>query len=87
MRVKINKYFSIQSVIFNLPNVLKDLLLTSANFAQLLSLCFSLICLLKLSVVQAFILLMLISQSLAFSKDCVGDISYYVQHFPINVYA
>ena len=43
IRVKINKYFSIQSVIFNLPNVLKDLLLTSANYAQLLPMCFSLI--------------------------------------------
>ena len=34
--------------IFKLPNVLKDLLLTSANFLQLLPLCFSLVCLLKL---------------------------------------
>ena len=41
------KYFSIQSVIFKLPNVFKDLLLTSANFVQLLPLCFSLICLLR----------------------------------------
>ena len=48
MTVKINKYFSIQSVIFNLPKVLKDLLLTSANFVQLLPLCFSVIYLLKL---------------------------------------
>ena len=48
MRVKINKYFSIQSVLFKLPNILKDLLLTSANFVQLLPLCFSFICLLKL---------------------------------------
>ena len=42
------KYFSIQSVIFKLPNVFKDLLLTRANFVQLLPLCFSLICLLRL---------------------------------------
>ena len=42
------KYFYIQSVIFKLPNVFKDLLLTSANFVQLLPLCFSLICLLRL---------------------------------------
>ena len=44
-----NKYFSIQSVIFKLPNVFKDLLLTSANFVELLLLCFSFICLLKLN--------------------------------------
>ena len=42
------KYFSIKSAIFNLANVLKDFLLTSANFFQLLPLCSSLICLLKL---------------------------------------
>ena len=42
------KCFSIQSVIFKLPNVFKDLLLTSANFVQLLPLRFSLICLLRL---------------------------------------
>ena len=45
---KKNKYSSIHSVIFKLANVLKDLFLTSASFIQLLSLCFSLICLLKL---------------------------------------
>ena len=47
MTVKINKYFSIQSVIFKLPNLSKELLLTGANFVQLLPLCFSLICLPK----------------------------------------
>ena len=48
MTVKINKYFSIQSVLFKLANVLKDLLLIGANFVHLLSLCFSLMYLLKL---------------------------------------
>ena len=47
MAVKINKY-SIQSVILNLPSVLKGLLLTSAKFIKLLPLCFSLKSLLKL---------------------------------------
>ena len=42
-----NKYFSTQSAIFKQPKVLKDLLLTSANFVQLLPMCFSL-CLLKI---------------------------------------
>ena len=45
---KNKKYFTIQSVIIKIPNVLKDLLFTSANLVQLLPLCFSLICLLKL---------------------------------------
>ena len=38
--VKINKYFFIQSVIFKLPNVLKDLLLTSANFRSITTVVF-----------------------------------------------
>ena len=42
-----NKYFSTQSAIIKQPKVLKDLLLTSANFVQLLPICFS-ICLLKI---------------------------------------
>ena len=40
MTVKINKYFFIQSVIFKLPNILKDLLLISANSVQLLTVVF-----------------------------------------------
>ena len=48
MTVKINKYFSMQSVISKLPKVLKDLLLTSANFVQLQPLRFSFMFLLKL---------------------------------------
>ena len=42
MRVNLNKWFSIHSVVINRPNVSKDLLLTSANFVQLLPLCFPL---------------------------------------------
>ena len=86
MKVKINKYIFTQSVILNLPNVLKDLLLTSANFVQLLPLCFT------LSVCQSFIcnatfypVNFNLLQTLAFSKGCIGDIRYYVQHFTISV--
>ena len=40
-----------------------------------------------LSAIQPFILLTLISsQILAFSKGCIGDLSYYVQHFTISVF-
>ena len=40
-----------------------------------------------LSAMQPFIPLILISsQILAFSKGCIGDISYYVQHFTISVF-
>ena len=40
-----------------------------------------------LSAMQPFILLILISsQILAFSKGCIRDISYYVQHFTIRVF-
>ena len=43
-----NKQILFNTICYIRPNVLKDLLLTSANFCQLLPLCFSLICLLKL---------------------------------------
>ena len=38
--VKINKYFFITFVIFKLPNILKDLLLTSANFRSVTTVVF-----------------------------------------------
>ena len=85
--VKINKYFFKQSVIFKLPNVLRDLLLTSANLRSKLPLCFSLVCLLKIYL-QCNLLSYYFNRftDFSFSKGCIGDISYYVQHFTISVF-
>ena len=58
MTVKINKCFFIQSVIFKLPNVLKDLLFTSANFCLITTaVFFSNMPAYALSPMQPFILL------------------------------
>ena len=76
--VEIKTHFSIESVIFNLPKVLKDLLLDSANFVKLIPLCFSsYVCANALPTVHPLILLILI---LTFSKGCIGSYSYYEQH-------
>ena len=82
MTVKIKTHFSIESVIFNLTKVLKDLLLDSANFVKLIPLCFfPYICANALPAVHPLILLILIfSLILTFSKGCIGSYSYYEQH-------
>ena len=56
-------------------------------FVQLLPLCFSLICLFKLYL-QCNLLSYYFNlfTDFSFSKGCIGDISYYVQHFTISVF-
>ena len=80
--VEIKTHFSIESVIFYLPKVLKDLLLDSANFVKLIPLCFSsYVCANALPTVHPLILLILIFPLiLTFSKGCIGSYSYYEQH-------
>ena len=88
MTVKINKHFTIQSVIFNLPNVLKDVSLIGANLVQLLRLRCSLIYMSAkaLSAMQLFILLILIfSQTLTFSK-IVLEISVIMCNTSLSMY-
>ena len=88
MTVKINKYFFIQSVIFKLPNVLKDLLLTCAHFRSITTVVFFLlyVCLIFISNATFYPIILISSQILALSKGCIADISYYVQHFTISVF-
>ena len=65
--VKINTYFFIQSVIFKLPNVLKDLLLTSANFRSISTIVFF-SCLSFISNATFYPIILISSLILAFRK-------------------
>ena len=81
----ISYYF--RQLLLKLPNVLKDLLLTSTNFRSATTVVFSLVCLLKLYL-QCNLLSYYFNlfTDFSFSKGCIGDISYYVQHFTISVF-